>query len=315
MEKSILIIGAATLDRLLYIEHFPKEDSKSACKTEVGGGGNGANTASAIGRLLGPISNLDCCTSDISETIPIPIPVRTNVKLLSKIANDIVGESLIEELKDYGVDVSCPLLIRSEGFSSVCTVLVTNNPPYSRTCLFDPGTAGNIVLNDLEGDDNADIDVSEIMSHCIHFHSDSRHTEVALILALEARLKGVPVSIDIERDRLSKDFDELMDLADIIFTNEDEIMKSILLRRIGYDHSRSMELDPDNFECEGKDEENGHHKHATFYANVALLLYYLTMFQLENINEYEYQKPAKELIVTRYVVYVNAQRNLQLPGV
>ena len=79
--------------------------------------------------------------------------------------------------------------------------------------------------------------------------------------------------------------------------------------------AKSMELDPDNFECEGKDEENGHHKHATFYANVALLLYYLTMFQLENTNEYEYQKPAKELIVTRYVVYVNAQRNLQLPGV
>jgi sugar/nucleoside kinase (ribokinase family) len=366
-KKSILIIGAATLDRLLYVQEFPNADSKSSCKTQEGGGGNAANTATALGRLLRvrvtsdhhdndnhdnehDNDDIEQDDSDTSST-PTKQTCRVKVKLLTKISWDEIGNSLVKELHHDGIDLSSPLFLRSRGSSPVVTVIVTTMPPYTRTCLFDPGTVGTLMPNDLiiirggkkndgngiglgndhdndndheNGNDNDNDNdnekarvVSDIMRQCIHLHSDTRHTEVALILAREASKQGVPMSVDVERDRRTREFDELVDLAGTVFTNED-LMKSIVLRRLGYD---LFGVDVGGFgtvvgthdghgsatECNKLVEsDDNDHAHGCFYCNVVKLCYFLTKRPAALVESNHHSQEEcidKELIVTRYVVF------------
>jgi sugar/nucleoside kinase (ribokinase family) len=52
-----------------------------------------------------------------------------------------------------------------------------------------------------------------------HFHSDSRQTDAALLLAREAKRRNILVSLDVEKDRETSALDELLIVSDIIFTN------------------------------------------------------------------------------------------------
>jgi sugar/nucleoside kinase (ribokinase family) len=258
---SILIVGATTLDRLLHVTQYPTADSKTSCTTYESGGGNAANTASALARL------------QIQPHLK-----GSEVKLLSKVSNDQTGDVLVEELQEYGVDLSCPLFIRSQGTNSVVTVVVTNSPPHTRTCFFDAGTVGTLTLSDLR---NINLDV--VFENATHLHSDTRHTEVALHLVRAAKYQqSVPIaiSVDVERDRLTKDFDELIDLSDIIFTNE-LLMLPILTRRLGYNPFDSIKCDERKF-C--------------FHLNVAMLCYCLRSTATSDSSSIG---TSKELIVTR----------------
>lgn len=232
MSSKILVIGAATLDRLLYCENYPTANSKSACSTFECGGGNAANTACALGRLL------------------LAANVDMKINLLTKISTDGVGDFLINELESYNVDTSNPLLVRSIGLSSVCTIIVTKNHPYTRTCLFDAGTVGTLDRNDVVSAGEFD----ELLKGVEHIHSDSRHTEAAASIVKAAKKLNVRISVDVERDRYTQDFDDIIDYADTVFTTEDSLMRPILERRIGYDpfttcEEDAIEVDEFNFKC------------------------------------------------------------------
>ena len=278
MPKSVVVIGAATLDRILHVPTYPKPDTKAACKTFESGGGNAANTASALGRLF-----LSSSRTHITD------PDHTHVKLLSKISTDEIGQALSAELEEYGVDLTSPLCIRAEGTSPVVTVIVTNVRPYTRTCLFDAGTVGTLIPSDLE---LQGINITAVLDNTIHFHSDTRHTEVALALANEAKIRGITISVDCERDRFSAEFDELIDLANIVFTNED-LMETILRRRLDCNHP---------FEGVVLDGDSSDRERFGFYVRVATLCHLLTKLQQwrNTTNENGVTTP-KELIVTRYV--------------
>lgn len=232
MSSKILVIGAATLDRLLYVENYPTADSKSACSTFECGGGNAANTACALGRLL------------------VAAKVDMKINLLTKIATDGVGDFLINELESYNVDTSNPLLVRSIGRSSVCTIIVTKNYPYTRTCLFDAGTIGTLDRNDVISAGDFD----ELLRGVEHIHSDSRHTEAAALIIKAAKNLNVRISVDVERDRYTQAFDDIIDYADTVFTTEEALMRPILERRIGHDPfticaEDVIEVDEFNFKC------------------------------------------------------------------
>lgn len=250
IDKNILVVGALTLDRLLYVQEFPKPDSKISCTTFECGGGNAANTASCIGKL--------CFGS--------PMEARHKVKLLSKTTLDLHGSALCQELRDANVDLSSPLFIRGHGNSSTSTVIVTCDQSHTRTCLFDQGTIGTLNLSDIQG-----VDFDQIFQGVQLMHSDTMHTDVAAILAREAKLRGIKLSLDVERDRCSEAFDILVDLADIIFTGED-LMQSILERRLSK-----------------RDNQPDRH---TFYSSVVDLCH--TLSSLSTLSSL-----GKELIVTR----------------
>jgi sugar/nucleoside kinase (ribokinase family) len=205
-KQVVLVIGACGLDRLLSVSAYPRADDKvrTTAYHEIGGG-NAANTATAIALLSGASflrdKNMDICT-----------------KLLSKVGSDIIGGNAIEELKEAGVDLSSPLFrIGEKGTTTGLTTIIVSELEQTRTCLHTPGTCGELTLQDV------DVEMDEIFDNVVHVHSDARHTDVALLLAREARKRGITVSLDVEKDRNSVALDALLEVATMVFTNSNQI--------------------------------------------------------------------------------------------
>lgn len=194
-EGVVLVIGACALDRLISVPSYPPADAKIlATDYQEQGGGNAANTAHALGLFFSPL---------------------TRVKLVTKVGDDSVGRQLKKELADQGVDVS--LAISSpETTSSIATVIVDVSS-HTRTCFFARGTCGILELKDL------DQTVDQLLQDVIHVHSDSRFAQVSLHIAREAKKRGIPVTVDVEKDRKTSDLDELVKIADVLLTNENQL--------------------------------------------------------------------------------------------
>jgi sugar/nucleoside kinase (ribokinase family) len=210
-KQVVLVIGACGLDRLLTVPAYPTADDKvrTTAYHEIGGG-NAANTATAIALLSGASflrdKNMNICT-----------------KLLSKVGSDYIGKNAIEELKEAGVDLSSPLFrIGDEGTTTGITTIIVSELEQTRTCLHTPGTCGELTLQDVDVDVDVDM-MDEIFEHVVHLHSDARHTDVALLLAREARKRGISVSLDVEKDRNSVALDALLEVATMVFTNSNQI--------------------------------------------------------------------------------------------
>lgn len=200
-KQVILVIGACGLDRLLTVPKYPQPDSKVRTSSfhEIGGG-NAANTAAAIGRLT-------------ESTFAKSQQIR--VKYLGKVGQDPVGEKLLNELEQSNVDTSSPLcLVGPTGSTTSFTTIIVSEQENTRTCFHTPGSCGELSV-----DDCLNVDMDIVFENVVHLHSDSRHTSASLYLAKQAKRRGIRVSCDCEKDRYNKDLDELLAIADILFTN------------------------------------------------------------------------------------------------
>jgi sugar/nucleoside kinase (ribokinase family) len=221
-QKVILVIGACALDRLLSVPTYPTADAKvrTSAYHEMGGG-NAANTATAMALL----SNASVFGSQF------------RVKLLSKVGDDHIGKQVLEELRADGVDLS---LCRVDcGATTGVTTIVVSEDKHTRTCFHTPGTCGFQTLEELGC-------LDDVFQNVIHFHSDSRNTTVALALAREARVRGIPVSVDLEKDRVTKALDELLELTTTVFTNSNQMEEylSRLIREKEEQHGNYPLQDP-----------------------------------------------------------------------
>jgi len=212
----ILLIGACALDRLLTVSSYPAADAKIRTSSyNEAGGGNSANTASAIGKLV------DAKLVAFSQISPPP-GQRIRVKLLSKVGDDVVGQHIIDELSASNVETSSQLFRRGgSGSTTSFTTVIVGEKEQTRTCIHTPGTCGELSLADVQSLSQKDID--QVFRNVIHLHSDSRHTDVSLWIAKEAKKRGITVSCDCEKDRKTKALDELIEVCDILFTNSDHL--------------------------------------------------------------------------------------------
>eukprot|EP00533_Pseudo-nitzschia_delicatissima_P016867 CAMPEP_0197265726 /NCGR_PEP_ID=MMETSP1432-20130617/2572_1 /TAXON_ID=44447 /ORGANISM="Pseudo-nitzschia delicatissima, Strain UNC1205" /LENGTH=439 /DNA_ID=CAMNT_0042730499 /DNA_START=104 /DNA_END=1420 /DNA_ORIENTATION=+ len=201
----ILLIGACALDRLVTVSSYPTADSKirSTSYNEVGGG-NAANTASAIGKIVD--AKLFCSSGE-----------RIRVQLLSKVGDDAVAQNIITELSASNVETSNRLFQGGSGSTTSFTTVIVDEKEQTRTCIHTPGSCGELSLQDVQSLSQDEID--ELFANVIHLHSDSRQTDVSLWMAKEAKERGITVSLDCEKDRNTKALDQLLDLCDILFTN------------------------------------------------------------------------------------------------
>ncbi len=204
-DKVVLVVGSCGMDRLLSVQTYPSPDAKVRTTSyhEIGGG-NAANTASAMAFLPQ--------ASFLGDQ-------HIRVKLLGKIGDDYIGKQLRDELERSGVDLSSPLFrVGHEGSTTGFTSIIVSEKDHTRTCIHTPGTCGELTLQEISS-----VTMDEIFKHVVHLHSDSRHTEVALVLAREARKRGIPVSVDAEKDRQIHALDELLALANLVFTNSNQL--------------------------------------------------------------------------------------------
>jgi sugar/nucleoside kinase (ribokinase family) len=207
-EQTILVIGACVLDRLLTVKTFPAPDSKvRTTSIDESGGGNAANTAMGMARLLD--------ASFLSR--------RPRIKLISKVGDDAIGMDLLKSLAASGVDVES--VTQPVDTTTSLTTVIVSELEHTRTCLHTPGTCG-----ELSSEDIWQMGLNHLIDETvIHVHTDGRHTDAALALVKEAVCQGIGLSVDVEKDRNSKALDELLKLATLVFTNSNQ-MKEYLER-------------------------------------------------------------------------------------
>jgi len=205
MEKKkqvILVVGSCGLDRLLTVAQYPIADAKvrTTGYNEVGGG-NAANTASTMGFLKD--------ATFLKEQ-------NISVKFVSKVGDDSVGQQLINELEESNVET---LFCKGPPTSNTAfTTIIVSEKEHTRTCIHTPGSCGEISESDL-----STFNMDEVFENVVHLHSDSRNTVACLFFAREARARGIKVSCDCEKDRKTTALDELIQIADILFTNSSHL--------------------------------------------------------------------------------------------
>lgn len=202
-EKVILLVGCCGLDRLLTVSKYPRADSKvlSTAYHEIGGG-NAANTASAMALL---------------SSASIFRNEHFHIKLLTKVGDDYIGQQLKDELEKSGVDTT--LVCRGEkGSTTSFTSVIVSQEEQTRTCIHTPGTCGEFTPADLASEN-----LNDLFANVVHLHSDSRQADLSLMLAKEAHKRDIPVSVDAEKDRRVKSLDRLLIMADMVFTNSTQI--------------------------------------------------------------------------------------------
>jgi sugar/nucleoside kinase (ribokinase family) len=201
--KVILLVGCCGLDRLLTVSSYPPPDAKvrTTAYNEIGGG-NAANTACTMALL---------CDAHLFKS------ENFRIKLLTKVGDDHVGEQLKDELQQSGVDVDL-VCIGGQGTITSFTTVLVSEAEHTRTCIHTPGTCGELTPADIVSEN-----LEELFANVVHVHSDSRNTDVALMLAREAHQRSIPVSVDVEKDRHTKSLDRLLEIADMVFTNSSQL--------------------------------------------------------------------------------------------
>eukprot|EP00871_Galdieria_phlegrea_P005090 jgi/Galph1/5582/GphlegSOOS_G4219.1 len=175
-------VGAAGLDFIAQLERFPKPDEKiRTTNHSVQGGGNCANTLTCLRRL------------------------GINTCLVTKVGDDSIGRSILGELEQDGVDSK--FVIRQEQMSSPFTYVIVDMTESTRTCIHTPA--------------QSELSAEEVDNECLKdaslLHLDTRHPAAAFKLAQQAKQRGVPILVDVERRR--EGLEDLLPLADYIITN------------------------------------------------------------------------------------------------
>ncbi|XP_049936695.1 uncharacterized protein LOC116265406 isoform X2 [Nymphaea colorata] len=183
-EKRIVLgCGAVSVDFLAVVKQFPQPDDKiRSVSAKVEGGGNAGNALTCTARLgLRP-------------------------RLITKVANDGQGKSILDELESDGVDTK--YIVVSKDGNSPFTYVIVDPQTKTRTCIHTPGDPPMVP------DDLSPSSLSSALSGTSLVYFDGRLHETALVIAKEASNLGIPILVDAERKR--EGLDDLLNLADYV---------------------------------------------------------------------------------------------------
>ena len=226
---SVLIMGATCVDRILSVASYPTQDEKIRTTSNVDMcGGNAANVAAALALLSssafarhakpGP-------SSSVSSTNAIDCKRVFRVVLLTKVGDDDAAFRLKADLEAQGVDCSSRLFVMQPNSTTSITTVIASESEQTRTCVHSPGTCGELSVEEVDDAlSSSTEDLDDLFHNAILFHSDTRHTPAAVTLAKEARRRGIPISVDVEKDR-GQVMEELVAKASIVFGNEDKLQQ------------------------------------------------------------------------------------------
>ncbi|MED6127913.1 hypothetical protein PIB30_092594, partial [Stylosanthes scabra] len=175
--------GAAAVDILATVAAYPKPDDKiRSFNLKVQGGGNVGNALTCVARLgLKP-------------------------RVISKVADDSQGKSVLDELQADCVDTSF-MVVAKEG-TTPFTYIIVDNEMKTRTCIHTPGYP-RLVPQDLsESSLLSALDGARIV------YFDGRFYETALVVAREAVRKNIPILVDAEGPR--EGLDDLLKFANYL---------------------------------------------------------------------------------------------------
>ncbi|XP_057426660.1 uncharacterized protein LOC130720076 isoform X2 [Lotus japonicus] len=183
----IVGFGGLGVDILAAVPSFPKPDSKiRTTQLKVQGGGNTGNAMTCAARLgLKP-------------------------RIISKVANDIQGKGLLEELEAEGVDKS--LVVVSQEGTTPFSYIIVDSQTKTRTCIFTPGYPPMVPEDLPRASLLAALDGARVA------YFDARMTQTALVIAQEAFRQNISILVDAERPR--EGLNDLLELADYVVCSE-----------------------------------------------------------------------------------------------
>lgn len=184
---SLLCVGATSVDIVATVSSFPFPDEKIRTKSLFfAGGGNAGNTSVATSKL------------------------GIYTRLFSKIGNDSNGVNVLKDFFREGVNTNFLNICHLTNTSLV--IVIVDEESKTRTCIATP------VKEELTSSQVQKAIKDGILDGVCWLHLDSRHTEAALTLAREAVQRGIPISIDVEKDRPF--LMDLLPLCDVVFASE-----------------------------------------------------------------------------------------------
>lgn len=179
----VLGLGIAGLDFIANVDHFPQPDEKMrSTDFFVFGGGNCGNTLTCVRRL-----GIPCA-------------------MACKLGQDSNGDAITKELNQDGIDTE--FCIRKPLLNSPFSYIIVDSTSQTRTCIHTP------IEEELLPEEvtRAWLDGISLV------HLDSRFTQAAVQVAKYANEKGIPVVLDVEKERPF--IRDLIPLAEVIITND-----------------------------------------------------------------------------------------------
>ncbi|GLU07842.1 hypothetical protein SLE2022_247820 [Rubroshorea leprosula] len=178
--RIVLGCGLVLVDFLAAVASYPKPDDKiRSTSSKVQGGGNAGNALTCAARL------------------------GLNPRLISKVANDGQGKSILDDLESDGVDTS--FIVVSKGGNSPFTYIIVDSETKTRTCIHSPGDPP-MTANEL-----SQSSLSRALDGARIVYFDGRLHDTALVVAQEAAQKNIPILVDAERKR--EGLDDLLKFA------------------------------------------------------------------------------------------------------
>lgn len=157
---------------------------RSLCFPVPAGGGNAANTCTALARL------------------------GVDVSLVTALGDDLVARAIVSQLEGEGVGVAH--VHTTPNSSSPFSYIIVDTASSTRTCIHTPGPT--------YPPDRLPGLASGWLRQTALLHCDARNTAAAIAAARQANSAAVPVLLDAERDRPL--MAELVPLCDYLVTNE-----------------------------------------------------------------------------------------------
>ncbi|XP_047043354.1 ketohexokinase-like [Lolium rigidum] len=181
----VLGCGLVTLDYLATVDAYPRPDDKiRSGELQISGGGNAGNALTGAARL------------------------GLNTRLISKVASDEIGGTVLLELQEAGIDVSHVII--ADGGNTTFVYVIIDKKTKTRTCIITAGSPP-MVPNDLSMSN-----LSAALQDVNLLYLDGYSHEMALAVAKQADLMKIPILVDAEPERTKAELESLLGLASYI---------------------------------------------------------------------------------------------------
>ncbi|CAN6304940.1 unnamed protein product [Urochloa humidicola] len=183
--RVVLGCGLVTLDYLATVDAYPRPDDKIRSRElQISGGGNAGNALTAAARL------------------------GLNTRVISKVASDETGGTVLSELKEAGIDTSHVII--SDGGNTTFVYIIIDKQTKTRTCILTPGDPP-MVPSDLPMSS-----LSAALQDVSLLYLDGYSPEMELVVAKQADQMNIPILVDAEQERTKEELEGLLSLASYI---------------------------------------------------------------------------------------------------
>ncbi|KAL6883224.1 hypothetical protein ACP4OV_010638 [Aristida adscensionis] len=174
--------GLVLQDYLATVDAYPRPDAKiRTAELQISGGGNAGNALTAAARL------------------------GLSTRLISKVANDEIGGTVLSELKEAAIDTSHVII--SDGGSTTFSYVIIDKQTKTRTCIITWGYPQMLPT---------DLPMPNLLAalqgiNLVYLDGYSHKT--ALAVANQADQMRIPILVDAEPERTEAELEGLLNLA------------------------------------------------------------------------------------------------------